>query len=276
MSGLIAKLWAFFYRDLLHEVSYRVNFLFQLTGSFFFVTTWFFISRFVAGAFQPPPDLPGVSYFSFVLVGFAFFQYLQSTLASFSTKIRREQLTGTLEAMLVTPTRPSLVILGSTLWDYLMTTFRVVTILALGVLLARFFGEEVGLQVAGLPAFLLLMVLTMAAFAGVGILSAAFTLWLKRGDPVNYLISALSALLGGVFFRVEVMPTWVQHVAQFLPITHALRALRLALLTGAGPGAVMGEMQALAAFAVVLIPLGLGAFALALRQARIEGTLVQY
>ena len=60
MSGLIAKLWAFFYRDLLHEVSYRVNFLFQLTGSFFFVTTWFFISRFVAGAFQPPADLLAV------------------------------------------------------------------------------------------------------------------------------------------------------------------------------------------------------------------------
>ena len=114
------------------------------------------------------------------MVGFAFFQYLQATLNSFSAKIRREQLTGTLEAMLVTPTRASLVILGSTIWDFLMTTIRVGIILVLGSLLAWGFGERVGMRAAGLPAFLLLLALTVAAFSGIGILSAAFTIWLKR------------------------------------------------------------------------------------------------
>ncbi|TDI13908.1 MAG: ABC transporter permease, partial [Acidobacteria bacterium] len=150
MSHLASKLWAFFCRDLQHEVSYRVNFLFQFAGSFFFVTTWFFISRSLAAAFQPPDELPGVSYFAFVLVGFAFFQYLQSTLNSFSSKIRQEQLTGTLEAMLVTPTPAALVILGSALWDYLMTTFRVGVVLLLGVALARGFGGQVGFKASGL------------------------------------------------------------------------------------------------------------------------------
>lgn len=272
----LSKLWAFFYRDLLHEISYRTHFLLQTVGSFFFVTMWFFISRFVAGAFRPPDDLPGVSYFAFVLVGFAFFQYLQATLNSFSSKIRREQLTGTLEAMLVTPTPSSLVILGSTVWDYLMTTFRVMVILALGAVLARASGEEIGLQASGLPAFFVLLLLTIIAFAGIGILSAAFTIWLKRGDPVNYLISAGSALLGGVFFQVEVMPMWLQQIARLLPITPALRAIRRALLTGAGISDVAGEIQVLALFAAVLVPLGLLAFALSLRQARVAGTLVQY
>jgi ABC-2 type transport system permease protein len=122
----------------------------------------------------------------------------------------------------------------------------------------------------------MLLVLTIAAFAGIGILSAAFTLWLKRGDPVNYLISALSALLGGVFFRVEVMPVWLQHLSRLLPITHSLSAIRRALLAGAGVGEVAGEARLLILFAVILIPVGLGAFTLALRQARVEGTLVQY
>lgn len=276
MSHLASKLWAFFCRDLQHEVSYRVNFLFQFSGSFFFVTTWFFISRSLAAAFQPPDELPGVSYFAFVLVGFAFFQYLQSTLNSFSSKIRQEQLTGTLEAMLVTPTPAALVILGSALWDYLMTTFRVGVVLLLGAGLARGFGEQVGFQVSGLPAFFVLLALTITAFAGIGILSAAFTVWLKRGDPVNYLISALSALLGGVFFRVEALPGWLQYISRLLPITHALEAIRKALLGGAGLAEVAGEMQILLLFSVVLIPLGLVAFVFSLRQARVAGTLVQY
>ncbi len=276
MSHLASKMWAFFRRDLQHETSYRVNFLFQFAGSFFFVTTWFFISRSLAAAFQPPDDLPGVSYFAFVLVGFAFFQYLQSTLNSFSSKIRQEQLTGTLEAMLVTPTPAALVILGSALWDYLMTTFRVGVVLLLGVALARSFGGQVGFQVSGLPAFFVLLLLTITAFAGIGILSAAFTVWLKRGDPVNYLISSLSALLGGVFFRVDALPEWLQQISRLLPITHALEAIRRALLGGAGLAEVAGAMWILLLFSVVLIPVGLVAFLLSLRQARVAGTLVQY
>lgn len=276
MRRLAAKVWAFFYRDFLNEVSYRTSFILQIGGSFFFVTTWFFISRFVARAFEPPADLPGVNYFAFVLVGYAFYQYLQATLTSFSAKIRREQLTGTLEAMLVTPTPASLVILGSTVWDFLMTTFRVAMILGIGSVLAWGSGGEVGFQAAGIPAFLVLLLLTVTSFSGIGILSAAFTIWLKRGDPVNYVITAASALLGGVFFQVEVMPGWLQRLAAFLPITHALRGIRRALLAGAGFREVATEIQVLVLFAAVLVPLGLGAFALALRRARVEGSLVQY
>ena len=276
MSRLLSKMWAFFYRDFLNEVSYRLSFLLQVGGSFLFVTTWFFVARFVARAFDAPEDLPGVSYFAFVLVGFAFYQYLSATLNSFSAKIRREQLTGTLEAMLVTPTPASLVILGSTVWDFLMTTFRVAVVLATGSLLAWGFGESVGLHAEGIPAFLLLLVLTVISFSGIGILSAAFTIWLKRGDPINYLITAGSGLLGGVFFQVEVLPGWLQNIAEFLPITHSLRGIRRALLAGAGIGEVAGSLQALTLFGLVLVPLGLGAFALALRRARVEGSLVQY
>ena len=276
MKGVISKLWGFLCRDFLNELSYRTSFLLQITGSCLFVTTWFFISRFVARAFEAPADLPGVSYFAFVLVGFAFYQYLNATLTSFSAKIRREQLTGTLEAMLVTPTPASLVILGSTAWDFLMTTFRVAVVLGMGSLLAWSSGAEIGLKAAGLPAFLLLLALTVVSFTGIGILSASFTIWLKRGDPVNYVITSASALLGGVFFQVEVMPDWLQRLAVLLPITHALRGIRRALLAGAGIADVAGEVQTLILFALALVPLGLAAFALALRRARVEGSLVQY
>jgi ABC-2 type transport system permease protein len=276
MSLLLSKLWAFFYRDFLNELSYRLAFLLQIGGSFLFVTTWFFVARFVAKGFTPPEDLPGVSYFAFVLVGFAFYQYLSATLNSFSAKIRREQLTGTLEAMLVTPTPASLVILGSTVWDFLMTTFRVGVVLVTGTFLAWAFGESVGFRPEGIPAFLLLLILTVISFSGIGIMSAAFTIWLKRGDPVNYMITAGSALLGGVFFQIEVMPGWLQTIAEFLPLTHALRGIRRALLAGASIGEVAASLQALLLFALLLVPLGLGAFSLALRRARIEGSLVQY
>jgi ABC-2 type transport system permease protein len=65
-------------------------------------------------------------------------------------------------------------------------------------------------------------------------------------------------------------------MGQALPLTHALQALRGALLAGASPAALRGPLTALAVFAAVLIPAGVGAFAYALRRARIDGSLSHY
>src|SRR5439155_13113975 len=117
--------------------------------------------------------------------------YLSSALGSFAAKLRNEQLTGTLEAMLITPTPIPLIILSSALWDFLMTSVRVVAYLGVGLL----FGLR--LRFDSLPAFFLILILTILAFSGVGILSAAFILYLKKGDPINFIISSASALFGG-------------------------------------------------------------------------------
>jgi len=43
----------------------------------------------------------------------------------------------------------------------------------------------------------------------------------------NFFITPM-AFLGGTFFPVDTMPQWVQHILQFLPLTHASRAIRAA------------------------------------------------
>ena len=43
----------------------------------------------------------------------------------------------------------------------------------------------------------------------------------------NFFITPM-AFLGGTFFPVGTMPQWVQHILQFLPLTHASRAIRAA------------------------------------------------
>ena len=219
------------------------------------------------------PDLlglPGVSYFAYLLVGIAFYHYLASALNSFATKLRNEQLTGTLEAMLISPTPIPVIIFSSALWDFVMTSLRVMAYLGLGM----FFGLH--LRPEGLLAFALILILTVLAFSGIGILSAAFILYLKKGDPINFLISSASALFGSVFFPTESMPLHLGLVGRFLPITYSLDGIRKSLLAGAGLRDVLPDMGALLLFIAVLLPLGLAGFSLAIRKARQEGTLAQY
>src|SRR2546427_337986 len=75
----------------------------QAFGIFFSVLIWYFVSR-VVNAPPTTPGLEGVDYFAYVLLGLALFVYLSSAMISFGGKVRSEQMTGTLEAMLVTPT----------------------------------------------------------------------------------------------------------------------------------------------------------------------------
>jgi ABC-2 type transport system permease protein len=189
---------------------------------------------------------------------------------SFSSKIRQEQMTGTLEAMLVTTTSTGTIVLGSALWDFLLTSVKVVVYLTAGWLLG------IHLRFESLLPCLVVLALTILAFSGIGILSAAFVFYLKRGDPITYLVSSMSALLGGVFYPPEDLPAWVGDLSKFLPITYALRALRHSLLLGSRFSDLVPDLVALALFAAVLLPLGAIAFRLAVRRARAEGSLVQY
>ncbi len=266
----VRMLLAFVRRDFQIEVSYRTSFVLQFFGIFFTVLLWYFISG-VLSAPKGTPGLEGLDYFSYVLVGVALSNYLTTAMMAFAAKIRNEQVTGTLEAMLATPASIGAIVLGSSLWDFLLTSLKVVVYLLVGWL---FFG--VPLRSDGLLPGLLILALTILAFSGIGILSAAFILYLKRGDPITYLIATGSALLGGVFFPPESMPSWLSRFSTWLPITYALRALRRALLRGSGLRELLPDLEALALFAALLVPLGALAFRLAVRKARQEGSLVQY
>ena len=269
MSAL-RTLLAFLKRDFLIEASYRTSFLMQAFGIFFSVLIWYFVSR-VVNAPPTTPGLEGVDYFAYVLLGLALLHYLSSAMMSFGGKVRSEQMTGTLEAMLVTPTPIGTIVLGSSLWDFLLTSIKVIAYLVIGRL---FFHVVIHLD--NLLPVLLIITLTVLAFSGIGILSAAFVLYLKRGDPITFLVASGSALVGGVFYPPEDMPVWLGGWSRLLPITYALHALRRALLRGSRFADLLPDIRALVVFAAVLLPLGILAFRVAVRKARQEGSLVQY
>lgn len=178
---------------------------------------------------------------------------------------------GTLEAILVTPTSVATILFSSSLYNFTMTSLRVFVYLVMGVIL---FGLE--LHVTSLPAFLVIMVLTVLSFSGIGLISAAFIIVFKQGSPIDWVMGAVSSLLGGVFYPVSVLPSWLEPFSSLLPITYALEAMRHILLNGATLVEVGDKALALAVFAALLLPAGLVAFGYGLKTARREGSLIHY
>jgi ABC-2 type transport system permease protein len=264
-------LWAFLKRDFYNEVSYRFAFFFQFFNVFFMVGVFYFIANLLGTAASPFLVEYGGDYFSFVLIGIAFSGYFGVGLSSFSNSIRQAQTTGTLEAMLATPTRLPTIILSAALWDYWMTTLRVFVYLGVGVVFLSVDLKQANLASAGL-----ILLLTVIVFSSLGIIAASFIMVLKRGDPIAWLFNAASSFLGGVYYPVAILPGSLQIFSKLLPITYALEALRQSLLNGATIRQLGPQILALSIFCLVLLPASLLIFRLAVRQARIDGSLTHY
>ncbi|MCO5184110.1 MAG: ABC transporter permease [Anaerolineae bacterium] len=275
MRNSIRLLTAFLTRDFHIEASYRLSFVLSFSSILFSTFIFYFIAQIVDISQAAPQGAAELAandqdYFAFALVGIAFAAYFGVGLRSFASGLRSEQTTGTLEAVMLTPTPVSTVIVGSALWSYVFTTIRVGVYLLLGALLGiRFNVSSILVPVA-------VCLLAIITFASIGIIAAAVIMIIKRGDPVTAIMSNFANLVGGVFYPIEVLPDWLQAIARLLPITYALRAMRASLLTGATFSDVAFDLAALAIFCIILFPLSLLLFRYAVQWAKREGTLSHY
>lgn len=262
--------WAFFRRDRLIQTSYKAGFVMQLGGATLTVATFFFVSRVFSTATGIGVDAYGGSYFGFVLVGIVLTEYINQGIGALGGALRESQTTGTLELMLLSPTRLPVVLFSMTLWTYASATVSAFTYFAVRAAL----GTD--LSRANLPLAALTLALALLSFTGLGLMAGALVILIKRGNPLGWLIRGGSVLLGGVFYPTSVLPAGLQLVGQVLPMTHALDVLRRVVLLGQGLDQVGGGLVALVVLSAVYVPLGLVACAGAIRVARTDGSLSHY
>ena len=260
-----------FRRDFAVARSYRAAFLLELFETLFGVAGFYFLSRFIESP-QLERALPqGGTYFSFALVGLAFFDYLSVALHTFDNSLQDARQNGTLENLLVTQTSLPVILAGSSLYPFALLSLRTVIYLGWG---AALFGFP--LREANWLGALLLLAASILAFSGLGILSASYLLVFKRGNPLNWAVIGLSSVVGGMMYPVSVLPLWLQHVARLVPVTYALEGMRAALLGHATLRELWPSLAALLVFAAILLPASFAIFFLALRRTKITGTLTHF
>jgi len=264
----LRRVVAFFRRDVAIARSYRMAFLLEILEAFFGVATFYYLSRFVSND-ELVRVLPAKSdYFAFALVGFAFFDYLTVSLSAFDNSIVEAQRNGTLEAMLVTETPLTMILVASAAYPFVLLALRTVIYLAWGALIFHFPVQE-----ANWLGAVIILAVSIMAFAGLGIISTSYLLLFKRGNPARWLIVGASSLLGGIMYPVSVLPVPMQWIARLIPVTYSLAGMRQALLEGASFGQLWPSVRALLIFAAILLPFSSLIFSWALRRTKITGTL---
>ena len=268
MTRVLRDIWLFFWRDLSIARTYRTVFVLEAIEALFGAAMFYYVARFVDTP-ELQRSLPqGGSYFAFSLVGFVFLDYLNAALDSFDRSLEEARDSGTLEHLLVTQTSLPVFVAGSAVYPFIATTLRIAVYVAWAAALFHF-----PLRGANWLAVLVVLGISLLAFAGLGILSASYLLIFKRGNPAKWFFLGISSVAGGMLFPVSILPDWLQLVARLNPVTYALEAMRGALLGGESVLAIWRPLLILLVFAVVLLPLSMTAFAWSLRRTKITGTL---
>lgn len=268
---MTSKALAFLKKDLLMESSYKTSFLLNFFGILVSILGYYFINELFGRKLVPHLEQYGTDYFSYVLLSSAFFGYAGVGLGSFSERIRTEQQQGTLEAVILTPTTISTILTSLALWNLMLATVDLIIYALLGIFLFKIDFSSVNLISTAL-----VFILTITSFSAIGMISACFIMIFKRGNPFGWILGSIEGLIGGVYFPVTVLPAWMQMIAAFFPITHAIRAVQLAVYKGYPPERLWKELTLLCLFSCLLFPLALVFFRYSLRKARKDGTLGQY
>lgn len=263
--------WAFFKRDATIALSYRVAFTVQFLGKILLLGVFYYMAKVVGDISLPSLERYGGDFLAFLIIGIALTDCVMVSLISFATQIREAQTTGTLEATLMSPVRLPIILLYSSLWSYFMSAIGFVFYLIAGVFL---FDLKIGNH--DLTSALLIFLLTVLCFMGVGIFWAGVVLLVKRGESIMTIMGLLIVLFSGIFFPTDLLPVELQKIAAFIPLTDALEGMRLALLQGYGIQELQGILFRLTGFAVVLLVLGFTGFNMAVRAGKHMGSLTQY
>jgi ABC-2 type transport system permease protein len=262
---------AFVRAELARLSRYRIHVLMRSLSFGFAALSVYFFARFVEAAANRHLNPYGGGYLPFGLIGLVVSELQIVGLTTMDQQVRHAQLMGYLEAELASPAPPWMVLGASPVYEFGLALLRSAAYLVGAALLL---GVKFG---AAAPVSVLLVVpFVLLAFVGLGLLTAAGTMLTRRSNPLVAVLGAASMFLSGVVYPVSVLPSWLRGAARFLPLTHALEALRLALLTGASPRTLAPSLGALALFGCVLTPAGFLLFMYALRRARMDGSLTHY
>lgn len=265
------KILAFLKKDFLITISYRLRVILDFGKLIISLLMFYFIGKTFGGAISPYLDHYGGDYFPYVLIGLSVSSFVTVGLDAFSDEIRAAQVEGTLEALLSTPTSIYTILLGNSLWSFLEAFVGTALLLAVGIIFL-----ELHITLTRTLLTLAVLGLTLLAFIIVGMLSASFIMIFKQGNPIGMVFGTSSFFLGGVVFPVEVLPGPLHYIAEILPITHAIKALRELLLTQVKFLTIVPLLAKLVIFIVLLAPVSIIFFRYAVNRAKRDGSLVQY
>ena len=204
-----------------------------------------------------------------LLIGAVIWAYLGIIFEFMTETVAWERWEGTIEYTFMAPLSRAVHLVGQGLFAIAYGLVRAVLLFAI---VAMFF--DLSMPDADFLAALVVLAIASIAFIGIGMMTAVLPLISpEKGMQLGFVAQGMLLVVSGVYYPVEVLPTWMEWLAVISPATYALDGSRDAILAGAGVTSMWDEIWPLLIIGAVSIPAGLSVFRAGERYAKRHGKL---
>lgn len=209
-------------------------------------------------------------YLGFIAVGTTIWMWQNVVLWGLGFALRNEQMRGTLESNWLSPSWRMSFLIGP-------SVIQLVSMLFFLLVSAIEFGLVFGVRFNGSPALTLLVIAaSIPSIYGIGMSFASLVITAKEASNFVFMVRGLVMIFCGISYPVSILPDWMQAVAQWLPQTYMMRAIRNAALANASLADLTPDLLALVGFGVFWLLAGTVFFYWMERRARQSGAIGQY
>ena len=209
-------------------------------------------------------------YVGYMAVGTMIWMWQNVVLWNVGGALRNEQMRGTLESNWLSPTWRFAYLLGASV-PQLVSMLSMLAVS--GFEYAFIFGVEFN---GSLWLTLLVVLAAIPSVYGLGFAFASLVITMKESNAFVFLVRGIVMVFCGVTYPLAIQPQWMQNVAEWLPQTYIIHAVRSAALSTEGFQGIAYDLQMLVIFGIFWLTLGMLVFAWMERRARQTGAIGQY
>lgn len=205
----------------------------------------------------------------YLVAGTLVWRYLSMIFYWITDVIGMERWEGTIEYTLMAPIHRLTHMAGQTFFAVIYSLLFTAIILLVTVVLF-----DIDMNNANTIGAMLMLVTGSLSFIGVGIVGSVLPLLFpERGSQMTHVLIALLLLVSGVYYPVEVLPSFLQKLSVLSPATYVIEGARRALLEGLPTNELWPYIWPTLIMGVIAIPLGLRVFHQAEKFAKRTGRL---
>lgn len=195
-------------------------------------------------------------YIDFLLPGIVGLSLMQMAVFGVAFVFADYKEKGVLKRLLATPMRPFQFVTAQVITRLMTALAQTAILIVVGMMLyhTHLYGAW---WLVGIIA-----ILGSIMFLGLGFTISGIATSVDSVPAIANLVVFPMMFLGGTFFPTDSMPSWLQHIVQYLPLQYLTHSLREVMANGAAIGAVKTDLFWMAGWSVILVGLAMYTFRL--------------
>ena len=190
----------------------------------------------------------------FLLPGVIGFSIMQLGIFSVAFAFVSYKSTGALRRLQVTPTHPLNFLIGQSIARLIIGVLQVAILLGLGI---KFFHVH---MLGNVAEFLVLEAFGVIMFLMFGFAVAGWAKDENQAAPISQLITFPMIFLSGVFFPTTGLPSWLQRIVAYFPLTYLVDSARRIANEGATLWQVRGDLLGMTVWTLAVLLIAVRVF----------------